>query len=166
MLPAEVEVASVAAARQVLDRFGLASRLEHVRQFVWRGGALRLQVDDASVWYELSAQWETAVLESVDVDAQAPALVPARAPTIEGRWTRATTGYVLRAGIDLGVPSAIFIRSERWSSFVPFVNRTAWQVEQALNADLTAYVNVFLNGREPVPRAEAAGAARLRQLGL
>ena len=71
MLPAEVEVASVAAARQVLDRFGLASRLEHVRQFVWRGGALRLQVDDASVWYELSAQWVTAVLESVVVDAQA-----------------------------------------------------------------------------------------------
>src|SRR5438105_3743502 len=130
MLPAEMQVATMSAAREVLDRLGVAARLEHVRQFVWRGGTLSLRLEGtegappagtASIYYELEAHWDTAVLEPVESPHATPALVASKTPVIEGRWTRTTTGYVLRAGIDLGVPSAIFIRSERWSSFVPFV---------------------------------------------
>jgi len=169
MLLRERDVDSPTAARLVLDHFGVPARLQHVRQFVWRGGELRLDaVDDAargtSVFYELAAQWESAVLVE---EAARSGLLAVDATVVDGRWVRARTGYVLRIGIELAVPSAIFIRSDRQPlSFVPFLNRPAEQVEHALDADLRAYVNRFLDMRLPVPRAAAADAERLRRLGI
>lgn len=173
MPPRAVELASVTsveAARQVLDHFGIAPRLQHLRQFVWRGGSLRMYVDDnglrlPNVCYALVAEWDTAVLEDV-TPAQQPGLVRAQSPLVEGRWRRGRAGYVLRAGIDLAVPSAIYIRSDRHSSFVPFLGRPAAQVEQAVDADLAGYASTFLSTCLPVPQATAAAVARLRQLGL
>jgi hypothetical protein len=161
------EVASIDAARQVLDRFAIGPRLQHVRQFVWRGGSLRLQVEDdgqrrPSVCYALVAEWDTAVLEP----AGGAGLVRARGPLVDGRWTRARASYVLRAGISLAVPSAIYIQSDQHSSFVPFLGRPYAQVEQAIDADLAGYARSFLSTCATVPQAQAAGAARLRQLGL
>jgi len=164
-----LELGRVELARQVLDRFAIGPRLQHLRQFVWRGGALRLDVNNdddherpPNVCYALVAEWDTAVLER---DA-APGLVRASGAVVDGCWRRVRTGYVLRAGIDLGVPSAIYIRSERHASFVPFIGRPPAQVEQAVDADLAAYASTFLSTCAPVPQAAAAGAARLRQLGL
>jgi hypothetical protein len=163
------DVDSASAARQVLDQFGVPARLEHIRQFIWRGGDLRLEASHedervTSVFYELAAHWDTAALIE---DAVHAGLVPMGGTVLDGRWVRVRTGYILRMGIELGVPSAIFIRSERRAvSFVPFLNRTSQQVEHALDADLTLYVNRFLDTRAPVPRAMAAAAERLRALGL
>ena len=167
MQPRPLEVASIEAARQVLDRFAIGPRLQHVRQFVWRGGSLRFCVEEdgrrlPNVYYALVAEWDTAILEDVAL----PGLARTRGALVEGRWTRTRTGYELRAGIDLGVPSAIYIQSERHSSFVPFLGRPSGQVEQAVEADLAGYASTFLNTYLPVPQAAAAGAARLRQLGL
>jgi len=169
MAPRTLEVARVELARQVLDRFAIGPRLQHLRQFVWRGGALRLEVsndDDErrspNVCYALVAEWDTAVLER----DTPPGLAPTSGSVVDGRWRRVRTGYVLRAGIDLGVPSAIYIRSAHHASFVPFVGRPPAQVEQAVDADLADYTSTFLSTCAPVPQAAAAGAARLRQLGL
>ena len=164
MLPRTVEVSSLAAARDVLDRFAIAERLQHVRQFVWRGGTLRLGASDdpADVWYELEAHWETAILQ----DVGAAGLVRSSGPLIEGRWTRGQSSYSLRAGIDLAVPSAIYIRSDRHASFVPFLGRLESDVERALEADFSSYANAFLDTCRTVPQAVAYGAARLQQLGL
>jgi hypothetical protein len=162
-----VEVASIDAARQVLDRFAIGPRLQHLRQFVWRGGSLAFRVDDdgqrqPNVYYALVAEWDTAVLEDIEL----PGLARSGGTLVEGRWVRTRTGYELRAGIDLGVPSAIYIQSERHSSFVPYLGRPPDQVEQAVDNDLAGYAGAFLSLCLPVPQAAAAGAARLRQLGL
>ena len=107
MLPSQMDVPSIAAARQVLERFALPERLQHVRQFVWRGGTLRLEVDEpeSNVCYALLADWEAAVLQ--DVEPGVAALARRDRALVEGRWSRARAGYALRAGIDLAVPSAI-----------------------------------------------------------
>jgi hypothetical protein len=69
----------------------------------------------------------------------------------------------LRVGIDLAVPSAIYVRGDRLHSFVPFRGRPSDQVEVALQNDLTAYVHAFLSTRRPVPEARAADARQLRR---
>jgi hypothetical protein len=140
-------------ARQVLDEFGVADRLEHIRRFVWREGSLRFQVEQRSAYYELEAHWATAVLEPSE--ATLAGLERGSTPVVEGRWVRGTTGYVLRIGIDLAVPSAIFLRSRGLSSFVPYAGRQHDAVEQALHTDLEAYVKWFLSACLPVPEARA-----------
>lgn len=87
-------------------------------------------------------------------------------PVLEGRWVRGSRGYELRVGIDLSTPSAVYIRSQRLLSLVPFLCRPAAQVEEALNAELAGYVDTFLGQFQPVPQAAALDAQRLRQLGL
>jgi hypothetical protein len=89
------------------------------------------------------------------------ALERSASPVVEGRWVRGTTGYLLRVGIDLAVPSAIYIRSGRVHFFVPFAGRPARDVEQAIQNDLAAYVNFFLRTYPTVPEARAADARRL-----
>jgi hypothetical protein len=154
----------VEEARQVLDRFDVPNRLEHVRRYVWRDGTLRFQIDQhplrpSTVYYQLEAYWPTMIL--APLPGGPDGLEHTRTPVVEGRWVRGTTGYVLRVGIDLAVPSAIYIRSRALQSFVPFVGRPADQVEHALQNDLTAYVNVFLSTCRPVPEARAADAKRV-----
>jgi len=85
---------------------------------------------------------------------------------MEGRWIRGSAGYVLSIGLDLRVPSAIFIRSGRPLSNVPFLHRPTALMESAPAADLAAYVEWFLDTCEPVPGAVEAAAQRLRQHGL
>jgi hypothetical protein len=47
---------------------GVPSRLRYVQEFVWRGGTLRLVAhEDREVYYELRAEWETPVLDSIYV---------------------------------------------------------------------------------------------------
>jgi hypothetical protein len=87
-------------------------------------------------------------------------------PVLEGRWVSGSAGYVLRIGLDLDVPSALFIRSERPLSNVPFLRRPQAVVEQALSTDLTAYVEWFLNTRQTVPQATRLAARRLVQCRL
>jgi hypothetical protein len=142
-------------------------RLVHVRDFVWRGGALCFQAGDGvvrTVGYSLSAEWDAAVLDPVA--SNAPGIQPASAALVDGRWVRRTAGYHLRVGIDLAVPSAIAIRSDRLLSSVPFLNRPADEVEHALAADLAAYVAWFLDACQPVPVAGEAAARRLHELQL
>jgi hypothetical protein len=147
-------------ARAVLDRFRVADRLEHIRRFVWREGSLRLQSDGRSVYYELEAHWPTAVLEPSPSPPDA-GLERRSTPVVEGRWVRGVTGYVLRVGIDLAVPSAIFVRARGLSSFVPYAGRATDEVEQALHHDLTAYVNSFLSTSRPVPEARQLASRTL-----
>jgi hypothetical protein len=168
--PLEIGAGPLVVAREVLDRFAVGARLQHVRQFIWRGGMFRLEVSESGteLAYVLVARWSDALLERVDTAALAPlaALVPASGAVLDGRWIRGETGYMLRAGIDLAVPSAIAIRSDRHASFVPFCGRPPAEVERALDADLAAYVQHFLATCLTVPQATAAGAARLKHLGL
>jgi hypothetical protein len=157
------------AAREVLDRFGVAARLRHVGEYIWRGGTLRLEVDDGgsrppSLCYELRAQWAAPIFEPLPSPEQA--LTRASRPVLEGRWIRGTAGYVLRIGLDLGAPAAIFVRSDRPLSNVPFLHRPQAVVEHALAADIAAYVEWFLDTCEPVPQAIQAAAQRLRKCGL
>jgi hypothetical protein len=94
-------------------------------------------------------------------------LAAARQPVIEGRWVRGSNGYQLRVGIDVAIPSAIYIRShERLLAHVPFVSRQVWQVEAALNGELTAYADAFLAHCHSVPEASAFDAHRLAELDL
>jgi hypothetical protein len=164
----EVTPTGLALAHQVLDRFDLGARLQHVRQFVWRGGSLRLEMSQkeksfgTQVCYALVARWPDAILQGDDVAA----LVRTNGTVVDGRWVRGESGYALRAGIDLAVPSAIAIRSDRHASFIPFHARPPAEVERALEADLAAYVQQFLATCPTVPQAVAAGAERLRRLGL
>ena len=150
----------VEQARQVLDGFDVPNRLEHVRRYVWRDGTLRFVVDDGHACYQLEAHWPAAVLEPLSSGA---GLLTRRASVVEGIWVRGTAGYVLRVGIDLAVPSAIYVRGDRLHSFVPFRGRPSDQVEVALQNDLTAYVHAFLSTRRPVPEARAADARQLRR---
>ena len=160
----------IAHAVEVLSRFAIANRLLHVRNYVWRGGSLRFQMEprpprEADVYYELEAHWDAPVLEPLAPTERG--LERAARPVAEGRWTRGTARYRLRVGIDLGVPSAIYIKaSTRLESFVPFHARPYDQVEHALDADLAAYVNAFLSHFRPVPEAAQADAEQLRELGL
>ena len=79
-------------------------------------------------------------------------------PVAEGRWTRGTARYRLRVGIDLCVPSAIYIKATtRLESFVPFHARPYDQVEHALDADLAAYVNAFLSHLPTSSRSRPGG---------
>jgi hypothetical protein len=153
----------VAQARLVLDGFDVPSRLEHVRRYVWRDGTLRFVVDDGQACYQLEAHWPAAVLEPI---ASAAGLELSDAPVVEGKWVRGTAGYVLRVGIDLAVPSAIYVRGDRLHSYVPFRGRPSDQVEQALQNDLTTYVHAFLSARRPVPEARAADARQLRRIAI
>jgi hypothetical protein len=139
-------------ARRVLESFGIAERLEHIRRFVWREGSLRLVCEARQVFYELAVEWDTVALSVIETELQ--------------QWQRATAGYVLRVGIDLASPLGIAVQSEQLRSLIPFRDRPAEQVEHALHADLAAYVNVFLNTCMPIDSARAAGLARLRALGL
>ena len=172
MLPQGLSLSSPGAVRTVLDRYDVQGRLQYIREFIWRGGALDLRVGHGTdgqtlnVWYDLRAEWPAAVLDRSDAPATSPGLTSWRTPVVEGRWVRASTGYELRVGIDLCVGSAIYIRSYRFASHVPFVGRPAEQVELALNAELTTYVNAFLDHFQPVPRAEALAAAELHRLRL
>jgi hypothetical protein len=109
------------------------------------------------VYYELEAHWPTARLQEIPSNA---GLVTFSTPVVEGRWVHATSGYLLRVGIDLAAPSGIAVRSRLLQSFVPFVGRPAAQVEQALQTDLEAYVDAFLSTCQPVPVARAADARR------
>ena len=159
-----------ARAVEVLSRFAIANRLLHVRNYVWRGGSLRFQMEprparEPDVYYELEAHWDAPVLEPLAAPGRG--IERAARPVPEGRWTRGTARYQLRVGIDLGVPSAIYIKAtKRLESFVPFHARPYDQVEHALDADLAAYVNAFLSHSRPVPEAAQADAEHLRQLGL
>jgi hypothetical protein len=139
-------------ARRLLDELGIAERLEHVRRYVWRDGALRFGVDGHVVGYLLAAYWATAGLEVIDEDLQ--------------RWTARTTGYVLRVAIDVSVGSSIVVESALLKSRVPFVGRPIEQVAHAVQAELAAYAEAFLESCMPVPQARAEGAERLRSLGL
>ena len=50
----------------ILDDFDVGGRLRYLRDFVWRGGNLRLDVRDTpelDVAYALTASWAAAVLE-------------------------------------------------------------------------------------------------------
>jgi len=160
---------SVQALRAILDQFDIGGRLLYIRDFVWRGGALELRAgtgDTLAVEYVLGASWPCAVLERA-AEPVSTRLVAARQPVIEGRWVRGSTGYELRVGIDVAVPSAMYIRSrQRLLSHVPFVARPAWQVEAALNGELTAYADAFLRHQPSVPDATAHDARRLRELDL
>jgi hypothetical protein len=159
------------AMRAILDRFDVGARLRYIREFVWRGGNVELQaarhpeggVDN--VWYALRADWPAAVLER-DPGPASEGLVDSRSPVIEGRWVRGSSGYELRIGIDLHVPTAIYIRSQGFVSHVPFMGRPEERVEHALTTELSSYVQAFLAHFQTVPQAEAVDAHRLHQLEL
>jgi hypothetical protein len=166
--PLALEVHTLDAARQVLDRFEVGPRLQHIREFVWRGGSLRLDAGLTSggapdVFYELAAEWQAPVLEG---ERSSMALDTTRGTVIEGRWTRGRAGYRLRVGIDLDVPSAIYVRSGERSSFVPFLGRPTDEVAHGVATDLAAYAAWFLSVSLPVPQAMAQARAQLQQLGL
>ncbi len=171
MLPDRIDRQSVAAVRAVLDDFDVGGRLKHIREFIWRGGTLQLRADRGhagqvrDVSYALTAEWAAPVLERT-TSPIANGLVSWQRPVLEGRWVRGSSGYQLRVGIDLSAPSAIYIRSQRLLSHVPFVRRPAAQVEEALNRELRAYVNAFLSQSLPVPQAAELDIQRLRELGL
>jgi hypothetical protein len=152
--------------RGALDRYDVGGRLRYIREFIWRGGGLGLEVtrgeDDQvlGVYYVLKAEWPAAVLESAPA---APGTATWRSPVVEGRWLAGTHSYVLWVGIDLRVPSAISVRSQGFVSEVPFAGRPARQVEQALGAELTRYVNAFLDHFQTVPQAAAADAEQMKR---
>ncbi|HEY1291719.1 MAG TPA: hypothetical protein VGJ60_01390 [Chloroflexota bacterium] len=154
--------------RAMLDQYDVGERLHHIREFIWRGGTLELQVargadgQVVNVWYALTAEWPAVVLERDDCATQG--IVSWNRPVVEGRWVQGRNSYELRVGIDLCSASAIYIRSQGFVSHVPFLNRPPEQVEQALTTELTSYVNAFLDHCSPVPQAAADDAQRLRRL--
>ena len=85
---------------------------------------------------------------------------------VDGRWVRGSKGYDVCVGIDLAIPSLIYVRSPVFSSYVSFLGRPPAQVEDRLNVELTVYVNTFLSQCQPVPQATALDADRLRRLGV
>jgi hypothetical protein len=170
VLPDLFERDSVESIRAVLDHFDVGGRLRYIREFVWRGGALELRADAGrarlDVAYALTAEWPAAVLERTHPSPPGRGLVSRERAVLDGRWVRGSNSYELRIGIDLGVPTVLYIRSKRVLAHVPFVGRPAVQVEHALNQELTVYVNTFLAKMAPVPEAAAQDARRLRGLGL
>jgi hypothetical protein len=171
VLPEPVARTVVDATRSILDDFNVGGRLQHIRQFIWRGGHLQLQVDRPfgrdvlDVAYTLTARWPAAVLERGRDEAHTD-LVPRSRAVVDGRWVRGSRGYALRVGIDLAVPSAIYIRAHGFSTYVPFLARPRVQVEETLNLELTGYVNAFLSRYPTVPQATATEEQRLQGLGL
>jgi hypothetical protein len=166
VLPARESSDPVSALRSALDRLDVPGRLLHIRDFVWRGGELRFQADPRhGAYYLLSAEWPAAALDRTRPLADA-AIESLAHPLVDGRWIRRTTGYELRVGIDLAVPSALGIRSAQFSSHVPVVGRLLGEVEDGLQRELAAYVDRFLSHCASVPEAAAADRDRLRQLGL
>lgn len=169
MLAHETAVGAIDAARDVLDRVGVPNRLRHISEYVWRGGTFLLHIEDDGirppcVSYELCAHWPAPIFEPLP--SPAPALVSADCPVMEGRWIRGSAGYALRIGLDMRVPSAIFIRSDRPLSNVPCLHRPEALVESALAADLAAYAQWFLDTCLPVPQAIQVAKQQLRQFGL
>ena len=171
-MPQGLSLSSPSSVRAVLDRYDVRGRLQYIREFIWRGGALELRVGSAAdgqmldVWYDLRAEWPAAVLQRSDEPVVPHGLVSWQSPVVEGRWVRASSGYELRVGIDLRMGSAMYIRSRGFVSHVPFVSLPVEQVEHALNTELTTYVNAFLDHFQPVPRATALAAQELRRLQL
>jgi hypothetical protein len=169
MVSADLTHGPAVVARNVLDRFGVPGRLRHVRDFIWRGGELGLQIDlrenglPGDVYYELRAEWHTAVLASTDVQ---PGVELRGRSVVDGRWLRSKAGYLICVGIDLDSAAAIYLRAGRILSFVPFLQRPADQVEQALAADLSSYVTSFLDHCPTVPQARAAAGQQLTRLHL
>jgi hypothetical protein len=153
----------VDAARAFLDRLGVPARLEHIRDFLWRGGEVTFEAQPGGVAYVLAADWETAVLDDVP---SAAGLLSSTAPVVVGRWRRARTGYRLRVGIDHNVLTAISIQALRLRSYVPFVGRAEDEVAHALDERLAEYGRAFLDECSPVPQAMAADARRLRDRGV
>lgn len=153
----------VEAARRMLDELQVQARLEHIRDYLWRGGAVELRCEPACVAYVLSAEWDTPVLSPVSTDE---GLVAISTPVVEGRWRRARTGYHLWVGIDAHVLTAIAVQAPHLRSYVPFVDRSADEIARALDARLAEYGQTFLDQCLPVPQAQAEAAARLRRLGL
>ena len=146
-------------------------RLQHIREFIWRGGTLQLRANRGhagqalDVAYALTAEWPAAVLER-SPSPGVTGLESWQHPVLEGRWIRGINGDELQVGIDVAAPSVIHIRSQRLLSHVPFVGRPPARVEDALNVELASYVNAFLSRCQPVPQAAALDAQRLRQLVL
>jgi hypothetical protein len=171
VLPDRLDHQSLSTVRAILDDFDVGGRLKHIREFIWRGGTLQLRADRSpagqvlDVSYALTAEWAAPVLQRPPSPVT-NGLVSWQRPVLEGRWVRGSHGYELRVGIDLSAPSAIYVRSQRPLSHVPFVGRPPAQVEDALNVELTAYVNAFLSQFLPVPQAAALDIQRLRDLGL
>jgi len=152
------------AVRAVLDGFDVGGRLRYIRQFIWRGGTLQLRVSGLDASYALSADWPAPVLEPLA--GHDTGMVAWRRPVLEGRWVRGTQGYQLRVGIDGGVPTSIYIRSDRLLAHVPFAGRPPAQVEDAIRTELSLYASEFLNTSKPVPQAAEEATQRLRSLGL
>jgi hypothetical protein len=152
------------AARWMLDRLEVRARLEHIRDYLWRGGEVSFEAQPASVAYVLAATWDTAVLEPAEsMTWTEPGLLAASTPVVDGCWRRRRTGYSLRVGIDVRVLTAISITTPLVRSYVPFVGRSAEEIAEALDARLAEYGQVFLDLCLPVPQAIAAAEARLRE---
>jgi hypothetical protein len=167
MLPERERAIPEAALRGILDDFAVGGRLRHIRDFVWRGGALPLEVKEdpaLDVAYTLTARWAAAVLERSP--AHENGLLGWDNPAIEGRWVRGASGYELRVGIGEHAPSAVYVRASGLLSYVPFLGRPHADVESALQRELELYAQWFTSHCEPVPRAARAQEQRLRQLGL
>ncbi len=164
MLPSRLDRESFETIRAILDAADVGGRLRYIRDFIWRGGTLQFMIEDQAAWYALAAEWDAAVLERAP--SPGTGLAPAHDAVLEGRWIRARSGYRLRVGIDLSVPSAMQIRSRRLLSHVPFVGRPPEEVEHALQLELSAYAEAFLARCQPVPRASEEAARHLRRLGL
>ena len=152
----------VEAACALLDQVGVRHRLEHIRDYLWRGGEVSLEVQPASVAYLLTAAWDTAVLEP----AREAGLVAWHTSVVDGCWRRRRAGYSLRVGIDVQVLTAISITAPGVRLYVPFVGRSAEEVGQALDVQLTEYGQSFLDACLPVPQAIAVAQAHLREHGL
>jgi hypothetical protein len=164
VLPEHNDVSSAVALRAILDEFNVGGRLRYIRDFVWRGGTLQVEVNELDVAYALAARWPAAVLERGP--ARETGLLNWENPVIEGRWVRGTSGYDLRVGIDARAPSALYVRASGLLSHVPFLGRSPADVEAALQRELELYAGWFVGHCEPVPRAAGNQQQRLRQLGL
>lgn len=153
--------------RAILDRFDVGGRLRYLRDFVWRGGSLQLEINDSlelDVAYVLTARWPAAVLERATERVRG--MLSWDNPVVEGRWVRGTSGYELRIGIGLRAPTALYIRSSGLLTHVPFLARSSTHVESALQRELEIYVQWFISHCEPVPRVARLEEQRLRKLGL
>ncbi len=163
---------AAALVRAMLDGFEVDRRLRYVRDFIWRGGELQFcagtsarsdRTPDAG--YALIAQWPAAAFEQTQA-AHSTSLAPRSRPVVDGRWVRGSAGYELRVGIDLAAPTAIYIRAQAFASLVPIANRSADQVRDRVQAEIAAYVELFLNHHRTVPEATALARRRLDSLGL
>lgn len=159
-------------ARRILDHFDVVARLTEIRDFIWRGGQVRFEVDRPSplsprltdIHYALTAVWDTARLRADGVSRE---LVTKDGNQYEGFWERVQTGYSLRVGIDVsGAPTAIYVRSSTYACLVPYLDRPSTQVENALAFALGEYRNEFLAKFKTVPVARETEALRIKQYGI